>query len=326
MGGYFDGHPWNGTVTVKIDAPGQSINAAFAGKPFEIADEIYQFKEPYSRAKLRVLLSLDTAQTDMTRPGIKRTDGDFAVSWVRNYGLGRVFYCSLGHRDEIFWNPAVLRHYLAGVQFALGDLWSDATPSAQLAADGWVNLLNGQNLAGWIAKPGSWTMADGVLTRQGGGDIWSEQIFGDFTLELDFKVAEKTNSGVFFRTADIKDCVQTGIEMQVLDSHGKPAADTHDCGAIYDCLAPSKNAVKPAGEWNHVALTCRGPKINVVLNGEPVIDMNLDRWTEAGKNPDGTPNKFRTAYKDMPRCGRIGFQDHGSPVWYRNVRIKPLGR
>ena len=139
-------------------------------------------------------------------------------------------------------------------------------------------------------------------------------------------VAEKTNSGVFFRTADIQDCVQTGIEMQVLDSYGKPEADAHDCGAIYDCLAPSKNAVKPPGEWNHVALTCQGPKINVVLNGEPVIDMNLDRWTEAGKNPDGTPNKFKTAYKDMPRCGRIGFQDHGSAVWYCNVRIKPLAQ
>jgi hypothetical protein len=112
--------------------------------------------------------------------------------------------------------------------------------------------------------------------------------------------------------------------VQVLDSHGKPKPDKHDCGAIYDCLAPSKNAVKPAGEWNSLRLTCRGPRIEVVLNGAPIINMDLDQWTAAHKNPDGTENKFSTAYKNMPRRGRIGFQDHGKPVWYRNIRIKPL--
>ncbi len=324
LGGYFDGHPWNETVAVKIDEPGHAVNAAFGGKGFELADEIYQFKAPYSREKLRVLLSLDTSKTDMTKPDIKRDDKDFAVSWVRNYGLGRVFYCSLGHREDIFWNPLVLQHYLAGIQFALGDLPADATPSAQLAADGWIKLFNGQDLAGWIAKPGSWAVADGVLARKGGGDIWTEQPFGDFVLDLEFKLDPQTNSGVFLRTGDINDCVQTGIEMQVLDSFGKEPPDKHDCGAIYDCLAPSKNTVKKPGEWNHAFVTCQGSKIQVELNGQAILDMNLDQWTEAGKNPDGTPNKFKTAYKDMPRRGRIGLQDHGKPVWYRNIRIKPL--
>ncbi len=324
MGGYFDGHPWNETVTIRLDEPGHVLNAAFGGKPFEIADEIYQFKQPYSRDKLRVLLSIDTGRTDMTRPGIKRTDGDFAVSWVRNYGLGRVFYCSLGHREEIFWNPLVLRHYLAGIQFALGDLPADAVPSAQLRPSGWAEIFNGRDLTGWIAKPGSWAVEDGALARKGGGDIWTEQVYGDFILEVEFKLDPQTNSGIFFRTADINDCVQTGIEMQVLDSFGKSEPDKHDCGAIYDCLAPSKNAVNPPGQWNKAVLTCRGSRIQVELNGQAIIDMDLNQWTVAGKNPDGSPNKFKTAYKDMPRRGRIGFQDHGKPVWYRNVRIKRL--
>jgi len=138
MGGYFDGHPWGSgdTVTLKIDDPGHPVTRAFKGQPFTIMDEIYQFKpEPYSRTKLRVLTSLDVEKTDMTKNGIKRTDGDFAVAWVRGFGKGRVFYCSLGHNEKTYWNPTVLQHYLDGIQFALGDLAADTTPSAQLPAD-----------------------------------------------------------------------------------------------------------------------------------------------------------------------------------------------
>ena len=324
MGGYFDGHPWNERVGVKVDEPAHPVVAAFGGQPFEISDEIYQFRLPYSRYNLRVLLSLEARKTDMSKPGIRRTDGDFAVSWIRGYGKGRVFYCSLGHRSEVFWNPMIMKHYLDGIQFAMGDLAADATPSSRPANAGWVPLFNGRDLSGWTCKEGSWAVEDGTMSRKGGGDVWTEATYGDFILDLEFKLDPETNSGVFFRTADLKDCVQTGIEMQVLDSFGKPQPDKHDCGAIYDCLAPSKNMVKKPGEWNHATITCLGSRIVIVLNGDRVLDMNLDDWKEAGKNPDGTPNKFRTAYKDMPRAGHIGFQDHGKPVWYRNVFIRRL--
>ncbi|MCK5803529.1 MAG: ThuA domain-containing protein, partial [Lentisphaeria bacterium] len=113
--------------------PGHPLAKAFRGQAFVIKDEIYQFKMPYSREKLRVLLSLDANHTDMTKKAIKRTDGDFAVSWIREFGRGRVFYLSLGHRHEIFWNEAVMQCYLDGIQYALGDLPCDATPSAQLS-------------------------------------------------------------------------------------------------------------------------------------------------------------------------------------------------
>ncbi len=321
MGGYFDGHPWNEQVRVRVDEPGHPV-VAMLSEPFDIADEIYQFKEPFSRDRLRILLSLDPGGTDMKKPGMKRAADDFAVSWVRNYGQGRVFYCSLGHREEVFWNPLVLAHYLAGIQFALGDLRANALPSSRAEPDGWERLV-GTDLTGWICKPESWAVEDGALVRRGAGDIWTEQEFGDFVLELEFKFSAGANSGIFFRTANLADAVQTGIEMQVLDTHGQPP-DRHACGAIYDCVAPAKQAVRPAGEWNQVTLTCRGPQITVVLNGEPIVDMNLDRWTEPGKNPDGSANKFRTAYKDMPRRGRIGFQEHGGEVVYRKIRIKPL--
>ncbi|MBN2311398.1 MAG: ThuA domain-containing protein [Candidatus Hydrogenedentes bacterium] len=137
MGGYFDGHPWGAgdTVTVKLDDPGHDLCRAFLGQGFSVKDEIYQIRAPYSRDTLRVLLSLDTTKTDMSKGGIKRTDGDFAVSWIRAYGHGRVFYNSLGHNHDIFWNPLILQYYLDGIQFALGDLPADTTPSAQLTPE-----------------------------------------------------------------------------------------------------------------------------------------------------------------------------------------------
>ncbi len=71
-------------------------------------------------------------------------------------------------------------------------------------------------------------------------------------------------------------------------------------------------------------MTCRGNRIQVVLNGEQVIDMDLDKWITARQNPNGTSNKFGTALKDFARVGHIGLQDHGRPVWYRNIRVKRL--
>lgn len=158
IGGYFNGHPWGAgdTVTLKIDDPIHPVNRAFHGHGFSIMDEIYQFQdEPYSRDMLRVLLSLDTDKTDMTKESIKRTDGDFAVAWVRQYGEGRVFYCSLGHNEKTYWNPKVAQHYLDGIQFALGDLEADTTPSAALPAD-YLASAEGEVLDNIFAEIAAW--------------------------------------------------------------------------------------------------------------------------------------------------------------------------
>lgn len=128
IGAAFDGHPWNEEVGVKNEEPDHPLLAAFGGKDFRIADEIFQFRKPYDRAKLRVLLSLDTKTTNMTVQWINRKDGDFAQAWVKSYGKGRVFYCGIGHRTEIWWNPTILRFYLDALQFVCGDLDAPTEP------------------------------------------------------------------------------------------------------------------------------------------------------------------------------------------------------
>lgn len=133
MGGCFDGHPWHKKVPIKNLAPKNPVNAAFHGKGFEITDEIYQFRADTALPTDRkFLLALDTTKMDVSKG--KRQDHLYPVSWISTFGKGRTFYCSLGHREEIYWNPAILQHYLAGIQYALGDLEANATPTPVSAA------------------------------------------------------------------------------------------------------------------------------------------------------------------------------------------------
>lgn len=202
------------------------------------------------------------------------------------------------------------------------------------AGDGFVPLFNGKDLGGWEAAPGSnWVVENGVIALQGKSDgrehngayLWTREDYGDFVLELEFRIPERANSGIFLRTSDLRDPVYTGLEVQVANSHGKAELSrTGTAGALYDLAAPSKNPLRAPGEWNRLRIECRGARVAVALNGEAVVDADLDRWTEAGKNPDGSTNKFKRPLKDFARRGRIGLQDHGRPVWYRHLRIRVL--
>jgi type 1 glutamine amidotransferase len=135
FGARYAGHPWaaRDRVALRVDDPGHALARAFPDKALEIEEEIYVFRRPEDRdlrARARVLLSLDPGRTDMDRPGVPQ-DRDCPVAWIRPRGAGRVFYCSLGHNQAVYWNPAVLRFYLDGIQFALGDLPADAGAGAK---------------------------------------------------------------------------------------------------------------------------------------------------------------------------------------------------
>lgn len=219
----------------------------------------------------------------------------------------------------------------AGGAVAVGD----APPVKAEKERGFVALFDGADLDAWKTSPEAhWVVEDGVITLKDRTDgslnnadyLWTKETYGNFVLELEFQVCEGyTNSGVFLRTADLDDPVYTGIEVQVSNSHGrKELSRGGTAGAIYDCLAPTENRVKKPGEWNRYRITCNDNLITVELNGKKTLLMDLDRWTETGKNPNGTANKYRKPLKDFARVGHVGLQDHGRPVWYRNIRIKRL--
>jgi len=207
--------------------------------------------------------------------------------------------------------------------------------TALAAEKGFVTLFNGKDLKGWTAaNTAQWVVEEGALALKNRDDgkehndsyLWTERTYGDFVLEIEYKApAERANSGIFLRTSDKNDPVQTGIEIQVGNVNPTRPLGRGSVGGIYDLVAPAKALHRP-GEWNRYVITCQGARLSVMLNGELTAEADLDQWTEAGKNPDGSKNKFTRPLKDFAREGYLGLQDHGLPVSYRNIRLKLLGR
>ena len=202
------------------------------------------------------------------------------------------------------------------------------TPEEKQA--GWKLLFDGTQ-DDWMTnleKPSATPVQDGAINphKSGGYMVIHKQDWSDFTLAFDFKLSAKCNSGVFIRTFPLepregKDIGYNGIEVALDDT---TTAGFHDSGALYDLVAPKKNMMKPVGEWNHMQITCDKNLIRVELNGEVVTETDLDQWTEKNKRPDGSDHKFDIAFKEHPRHGYLGFQDHGSNCWFKNVKLKPL--
>lgn len=204
-------------------------------------------------------------------------------------------------------------------------------------------LFDGSSLDQFEFQKGGWVIEDGAMScrmqevkdrkgnvrLRGMGYIWTKKDYSDFVLTLSYKLSEAANSGVFFRT-DKDNAVQGGFEIQLLDDagyakkRGKAITGKNSNGALYDAQPPAATPGKAAGKWNTFKLSCKGPKIQVEINGTRTVTANIDQWTTANKNPDGSPNKFKTALKDLPRTGRIGFQNHGQVVWIKDVKIRDL--
>lgn len=196
-------------------------------------------------------------------------------------------------------------------------------------AEDWRDLFDGETLDGWQATgdPDAWLVDDGhvVCTGEGGGYLVTEETYEDFELTLEYRHEPDVNSGVFVRISDLDDVVHTGLELQILDTHGVDEPTVHTAGALYDMVAPSTEAARPPGEWNRMTVTVDGPHLAETLNGETVVEANIDEWDTPGRNPDGTENKFtKHAWADLPNEGHVGLQDHGGRIRFRDLRLRTL--
>ena len=190
--------------------------------------------------------------------------------------------------------------------------------------------------AGWVAvqwndvsKPAPdvvWKVENGILHGglPRGSWLMSERKYGDFVLEYEFRLGERGNSGCALRAPLKGDPAFDGLELQMADLRYNPQAkDSELTGGLYRAVAPRKQVYKPT-EWNSYHITCKGPSVKVVLNGEPILDVNLDEHATTVKRHDDTD---APPLRARPRKGHIGFQElsrGGSSVEIRNARIKVL--
>jgi hypothetical protein len=171
-----------------------------------------------------------------------------------------------------------------------------------------------------------WRVEDGVLTggEPRGSWLLSEKEYGDFILEFEFKLGERGNSGCALRVPLHGDPAFDGIELQMADFRYNPEAkDSELTGGLYRAVAPTKQVYRPT-EWNRYRIECRGARVKVELNGEAILDVNLEEQTATVKRHDGSD---APPLKDRPRRGRIGFQElsrDGSHAAIRNARIQEL--
>jgi hypothetical protein len=195
---------------------------------------------------------------------------------------------------------------------------------------GWKNLFK-DDLSDGIFPAGAWTDSAGILTASKDECLWSKDEYDNFVLDLDFRNFDGTNSGVIVHTTDIKEWIPHSIEIQIADDYSQEwskAPKTWQCAAIFGHQAASKQVVKKPGEWNHYTITCKGKTIWVVLNGELVNTFDMDKYTSAKTNPDGSkvPSWLSNPPSTLALHGHIGFQGKhaGAPIQFRNIKIRVL--
>ncbi len=316
---------------VKVSCINESVNhpaTVHLGDNYAVFDEIYLFKN-FKREEVHGLLTLDKHPN-------KGYPGDFPVSWCKEYGQGRVFYTSLGHREDVWdaeWkdgngkranspevSKAYQQHILGGIQWALGLKPGDGKPqgtaykvSAEEAAAGFKPLFNGSDLTGWHYRnpngPKTWSAQNGMLVNtligkdDHGTDLVTDEKFMNFTVRYEYLVPKGANSGFYLRGRH---------EIQILDD-GESGPSITSNGSFYNHTAPAKAASKKAGEWQTVEATLVGTKATIVLNGVKIMDgVTIDKPT--GGELDNRVNEPGPFFVQG---------DHGA-VAFRNVRVKVL--
>jgi hypothetical protein len=210
--------------------------------------------------------------------------------------------------------------------------------------EGWVLLFNGKDFTGWrqcngTAMPKNWLIEDGamkVFTAEGkqpgegsNGDIlFGGKKFRNFELSVDWKASKMANSGIFYDVREVpgQPIYFAAPEVQILDN--VDATDnkvpSHLAGSLYDMLPADPKTVHPAGQWNTIVITVNNGKVTHIQNGVKVVEYELwsPAWDKMVQN-----SKFKTFpgfTEGISKEGFIGLQDHGYPVWFRNIKIKEI--
>ena len=265
IGGEFLTHGPQVEVDV-VNEDADHVACQHYGSHFKIYDEIY-IQKSFHRDRVHGLLTLHN------HPNSK-VPGDYPIAWTKTYGKGKVFYTSLGHREDVWTNREYQEHIMGGILWSLGLVEGEGSPTDktfQLAASekdaGFKRLFNGTDLSGWKLRreegPASWSAQNGMLVNtlkegEHGTDLISEEKFWNFTVRFEYQVPKASNSGFYLRGRH---------EIQILeDAAGRKLADGGN-GAIYSIKPVDIFVSRKAGEWQEVEATIEGDRVTVFLNG-----------------------------------------------------------
>jgi len=203
-------------------------------------------------------------------------------------------------------------------------------PETHPDVSSWPDLF-APDLSNAIDADTVWTFQDSILVPSEDHNVWTTEQYDNFILDLEFKNADSTNSGVIVYCSDLEDWIPHSIEIQIADDFSEKWSsmpETWQCGAVFGHSAPEKSAVKLPGEWNRYTITCVDSMVWVMLNNEMVNKVNLNRYTSAMENPDGTeiPSWLSKPLAELPTRGHIGLQGKhaDAPIYFRNLKIKEL--
>jgi uncharacterized protein len=311
LGGEFLTHGAQATIGCINQDPSHPATRHF-GDTFWVRDEIYMFKN-FHRERVHGLLTQDKhPNTGMP--------GDYPVAWCKQFGKGKVFYTSLGHREDVWENQSYQKHITGGMRWALGLDRGDARPqdlTAKLSAAeqraGFRPLFDGVSLTGWRKRNPSahqsWSAQNGMLVNEiakdkHGTDLVSDDTFRDFTIRCEYMIPKSSNSGLYLRGRH---------EIQILDDFGSTRLRPGSNGGIYITKAPPANVSRKAGQWQQAEATIKGNRVTVILNGVKIHD-NVEVNKATGGHLD----------ENIDQPGPIMLQgDHGA-IAFRNIRIKEL--
>ena len=312
IGGSFAGHPWHEDVQIDVEDPSHPA-ALPIPHGWVIKDEIYQFRN-YTRGRLHIILSMNPASV---KGKGRRGDSDYPIAWCREFGKGRVFYTSLGHREDVWTNPTYQAHVLGGIGWAIGapGYEGDATPGLPKPSNQFVSLFDGRTLSGWNANEGDrfkdtaeWEVVDGgVITASKGqkGHLFSLRSYENFHYKADLKINDGGNSGMYFRT-EKGSSWPTGFEAQINSSHGDPVRT----GSLYGINKVFTQHVPP-DTWFTQEVIAYGRHIVIKVNGK-------------------ITSKVKVPTKDQPgmdyKSGYFAFQFHDPTcrVALKNVMVREL--
>ena len=315
IGGSFRSHGAQATVEALVEDPKHPATRHFTGS-YIVHDEIYLLNN-YYREKVHLLLTLDKHPNN-------KTPGHYPICWNKKIGKGRMFYTSLGHREDVWEASPYQKHIVGGIEWAL-KLQSGSAEPQNLSAKAnlptsdffhdFVPLFNGENLDGWkLRNPDghqSWSAENGMLVNRISGDahgtdIVSERKFQDFVIRYDYMIPAGSNSGVYLRGRH---------EIQILDDFDHRVSELGGNGAIYNYKVARQFVSRPAGEWQSVEAKMVGNRVTVKLNGAVIHDDVMVPRATGGELD-----------QNLDQPGPIMLQgDHGA-IAFRNIRVRDLSK